>query len=177
MASAQALSQERGLRAFTHAGWAKQHEPMRLLLDYRLNLASRVATFEPGCSVGCFSHKARFANCSRLAGSRIRQFGEMQVTKSQRLDQDALGDLRAEGQPGVTDQANDVGLGGEQSHDLVFAESKLPEAASNVGGGTKLFNADGYAGFDAVERAEGVFTSGWCLTGCGRGLVLHTVKI
>jgi hypothetical protein len=186
MTSTQVFSEQRGLSAFTDTGRAKQDEPVGQLLNSGLNLARRVATFEPGRSIRFLSHKWRFAELRQPCRSRIYRFGELRAaeqspltpaaTMSERFDQDTLGDLRAEREPGVTDQANNVGVGGEKSHDLVFTEAKLPQTPGNLGGGTKLFNADGYAGFDAVERAEGVFAIGTRLTGCRSALVLHTVR-
>jgi hypothetical protein len=65
-----------------------------------------------------------------------------------------LSQLLADGEPGIANLADEIGLACEEPDNLVFAKAKFAEAVLKFRGGTKLFDPHGYAGFDAGERAN-----------------------
>lgn len=63
--------------------------------------------------------------------------------------------LLAQSQTGIANQTDDVVVAGEQFDDALFAEANFPQAICQLGGGAELFDTDGQAGFDLIERAKG----------------------
>ena len=95
-------------------------------------------------------------NCTKLIQSRFKG-----------LDHNQLSQLLADGEPGITNLANEIGLAGEEPNDLVFAKAKFSKPILKIRGGAKLFYADCDARLDAGERtnvAAGFFYTGFnCL--------------
>ena len=110
------------------------------------------------CDAGCAGDysgvgSGRIVSCEDL-GSEGRGKQSRTRTRTRTIsggfDQDTLGNLGAEGEAGITDQANNVGVGGEEANDLVLANADFTEASSKGGGGAKLLDTDGDAGFDLI---------------------------
>ncbi len=70
------------------------------------------------------------------------------------FDQDELGQLLADGQAGVANLANEIGLAGEQVDDLFFAKADLAQSILDLGRGAQLLDAHGHAGSDAAQRTN-----------------------
>ncbi len=62
--------------------------------------------------------------------------------------------MLADGQTGLADLADEIGLAGEQSDDVVFAKPELAEPILNLRPGTERFDAHRDAGFNAAQRAN-----------------------
>ena len=82
------------------------------------------------------------------------RFCSSYALQRERFDQDCLGQLRADGHSGVADQADNIGLAGDELDDLLFAKTDFAQARRHFRRGAKLFDADFDTGFDAVERTE-----------------------
>src|SRR5262245_52805776 len=85
----------------------------------------------------------------------------------QRLYQDRLSQVRAEGQAGVTYQANDVRGTGQQANDLLFPKPNFAQALAHLRRRTELFDPYSSALSDAIQRANRtpIFSSPPCERG------------
>jgi hypothetical protein len=63
--------------------------------------------------------------------------------------------LFADGHAGIADQANDIRLAGEQTHDLIFAKSDFTKSITDFGRGAQAADANGGARLDAREWTQG----------------------
>jgi hypothetical protein len=73
---------------------------------------------------------------------------------AQRLDQDAFGNLLANGKARIADLANEIGLAGEQFDNVVLAKAEFAQALLHFRGRAELFDPHGYSGLDAVQRTN-----------------------
>jgi hypothetical protein len=65
-----------------------------------------------------------------------------------------LSQLLADGEAGIADLADEIGLAGQQPDNLVFAKAKFAQAILEFRGSAKAFYANCYAGFNTSERAN-----------------------
>jgi len=72
----------------------------------------------------------------------------------ERFDEDQLRQLLADGEAGIANLADEIGLAGEETDDLIFAKAELAQPVLKFGGGAKLFNTDCYAGLDTGQGAK-----------------------
>jgi hypothetical protein len=70
------------------------------------------------------------------------------------LDHDQLSQLLADGEAGIADLANEIGLAGEEPDNLVFAKAEFTEAVLQFRDSAKLFYAHGYTRFDTGQGAN-----------------------
>jgi len=67
----------------------------------------------------------------------------MRVAGENRLNDDLLGELRANAQANITNLADDVGVLGEKPDFLLLAKAHFTKTMRNFRGGGELFNTDG----------------------------------
>jgi hypothetical protein len=85
---------------------------------------------------------------------------ELVQNRFERLDHDQLSQLLADGEAGVANLANEIGLAGQEPDNLVFTKAKFAQAVLKFRGSAKLFDTHGYARFDTGDGANvaaGVF--------------------
>jgi len=70
------------------------------------------------------------------------------------FDEDELGELCADGEAGVANLADEIGLAGEETNHLIFPEAEFAQAILQLRRGAELFNADGDAGAHAAQGTE-----------------------
>jgi hypothetical protein len=70
------------------------------------------------------------------------------------FNQDGLGKLIAEGEAGIANEANHIGVTGQELDDGVFTETDFAQAVGELGRGAQLPDAHFHAGTDAVERTK-----------------------
>jgi hypothetical protein len=70
------------------------------------------------------------------------------------FDEDDFGQFLADGEAGIADLADVIGVAGEESNDLVLAEADFTQAILHFRGSAKLFHADGDAGFNTAQGTE-----------------------
>src|SRR5215471_21442506 len=68
------------------------------------------------------------------------------------LHHDLFGELLGDSQPGVANLADDIGGMADQADVLLLAQTHLPEAIADIGGGGDFLDADGAAGLDMAQR-------------------------
>ena len=74
--------------------------------------------------------------------------------RSKGFDHDDFGQLFADGQAGVANLANEVGLAGQQFDDVIFAETQFAQPVLDFRRGAKLFDSHSDSGFDPVQRTN-----------------------
>jgi hypothetical protein len=105
-------------------------------------------------AVALLPTKSSFSVFSALSVVRFQGNlpGAPRHTGFDRLDQYKLGKLFANGEAGVADLANEIGLAGQKPYDLIFAETQLPQAVLHFGRGTKLLDPDRHPGLNPAQR-------------------------
>jgi hypothetical protein len=104
-----------------------------------------------------------FCFSGQIVSSQIevgRKSWELIQSRFERLDHDQLGQLLADGEAGIANLADEIGLAGEKPDDLVFAKAEFAQTVLQFRGCTKLLDAHGHARFDTGEGANfapGVF--------------------
>jgi len=63
-------------------------------------------------------------------------------------------DLFADGEARVADLTDEIRLAGDEPDDLILAEAQFTQPVLDFGRGAQLFDAHGYAGLHAVQRAK-----------------------
>ena len=66
------------------------------------------------------------------------------------FDEDDFSQFLADGEAGIADLADIIGVAGEEPNYLVLAEADFAEAILHFRGSAELFDTDGDAGFDAA---------------------------
>jgi len=74
--------------------------------------------------------------------------------RAHRFHEDDFGQLLADGEPGIADLADVIGLAGKQPNNLVFAEAEFAQAFLHLRRGAKLLNPNSHTGLDAAEGAH-----------------------
>jgi len=74
--------------------------------------------------------------------------------RNQRFDENELRELRADGQSGVANLADEIRLAGNEPDDPVFAQADFAKAILHFRPGAKLFDANGDTGLDAAQGAD-----------------------
>jgi hypothetical protein len=79
----------------------------------------------------------------------------------QRLDQNGLGQLRADAEPDVADLANDVVLLAQEPDMLVLAKTQFSQSKAHFWRSGELLDPDGAAGADFAERTQTWIRAAW----------------
>ena len=74
--------------------------------------------------------------------------------RSQGLDHDDLGESLADRQARVAHLANEIGLAGEQSDDLVFSKAEFAQPVLNLRCRAQLLDPDLHTGLDPAQRTN-----------------------
>jgi len=94
------------------------------------------------------SKRAKAARSKPVSGRKLVQ------SRFEWLDHDQLSQLLADGEAGIANLADEIGLAGEVPDNLVFAQAEFAQAVLQFRRGAKLFDADGNAGFDTGKGAN-----------------------
>jgi hypothetical protein len=91
---------------------------------------------------------------AKTAKSKLQSGRKLVQNRFEGLDHDQLCQLLADGEAGVADLADEIGLAGEEPDNLVFAKAEFAQAVLEFRSGAKLFDAHGHARFDTGQRAD-----------------------
>jgi hypothetical protein len=92
------------------------------------------------------------------------------------FNQNGFGDLGAEGKASIADEADDVRVRREEPHNLILAKTDFPQTVGHLRRSAKPPNAHGDACFNAIQRAQRIYTFGSC-AGIQSAIVLHASNL
>jgi hypothetical protein len=92
------------------------------------------------------------------------------------LNKDRLSQLFAQGQAGVADQTDNIGVARQQFDNPVFAKANFTQSIAECRRGAQLFDADRHPCLHSVKRTKRVAAESIFFGAAGFLYTLHTLK-